>query len=306
MCDEEILKKNLHFYKALLDNLYDGVYFMDLDRKILYWNVAAERITGYARSEVEGTRCWDNILMHVDMAGKRLCEEACPAAKTMQSGTPCEAEVFLHHKRGYRVPVRVRITPIHDENGVVIGGLEVFSDNSEKIASLSMIEDLKEKVFQDALTALPNRRFLERFITSRLDEMHRYNWGFGLIFIDIDHFKDINDTYGHEVGDEALKMVAGSLRHSSRSFDTLGRWGGEEFVAAVVNVGTESLRRISERYRAMIESSLLDADGKSIRLTVSLGATIAKGNDTLMSIVKRADRLMYQSKQAGRNCTTLG
>lgn len=300
------MKKNLNFYKALLDNLYDGVYFMDLDRKILYWNRAAERITGFTREEVEGSHCWDNILMHVDMDGRKLCEEACPAAKTMQGGKPCEAEVFLHHKKGYRVPVRVRITPIQDDSGSVIGGLEVFSDNSEKIASLSMIEDLKEKVFQDPLTALPNRRFLERFIMSRLDEMNRYNWGFGLIFIDIDHFKDVNDRFGHDVGDEALKMVAGSLRHSSRSFDIVGRWGGEEFVAAVVNVDTDSLRRIAERYRVMIESSLMDAEGKAIKLTVSLGATIAKEKDTIMSIVKRADHLMYRSKQAGRNCITLG
>jgi len=300
------LKKNMNFYKALLDNLYDGVYFMDLDRKILYWNMAAERITGYARNEVEGSHCWDNILMHVDMDGKKLCEDACPAAKTMQGGVPCEAEVFLHHKNGYRVPVRVRITPIHDESGAVIGGLEVFSDNTEKISSLSMIEELKEKAFQDPLTALPNRRFLERFITSRLDEMNRYKWSFGLIFIDIDRFKEVNDRYGHNVGDEALKMVAGSLRHSSRSFDTVGRWGGEEFVAAVVNVDADSLRRIAERYRAMIESSLLDAEGEFIQLTVSLGATIAREHDTIQSIVKRADNLMYQSKQAGRNCITLG
>ena len=303
---EVFLKRDLNFYKALLDNLYDGVYFMDLDRKILYWNRAAERITGYTRSEVEGSHCWDNILMHVDMDGKSLCEGVCPASKTMQSGVPCEAEVFLHHKSGYRVPVRVRITPIHDDSGAVVGGLEVFNDNSEKIASLSMIEDLKGKAFQDPLTGLPNRRFLERFILSRLDEMGRYNWGFGLLFIDIDHFKQINDRYGHNVGDEALKMVANSLLHSSRSFDTVGRWGGEEFVAALINVDSDSLRRIAERYRAMIESSQLDVDGHSIKLTVSLGATIGRVNDTILSIVKRSDRLMYRSKQAGRNRVSLG
>ena len=101
-------------------------------------------------------------------------------------------------------------------------------------------------------------------------------------------------------------MMAQTLVHSSRSFDTVGRWGGEEFVVAVVNVDWDKLSHIAERYRRMIESSTVITGGADIRMTVSLGATLACQGDTLDSLVKRADGLMYQSKLAGRNCVTLG
>jgi diguanylate cyclase (GGDEF)-like protein len=136
--------------------------------------------------------------------------------------------------------------------------------------------------------------------------MARYGWSFGLIFLDIDRFKLVNDSFGHDTGDEALRMVARTLTHTSRSFDVVGRWGGEEFVAIVINVDRDGLRRIAERYRAMIENSDLTVDGMTVRITVSLGATQARSDDSLLSLVKRADRLMYQSKQRGRNCVTLG
>jgi diguanylate cyclase (GGDEF)-like protein/PAS domain S-box-containing protein len=303
---EQVLEKSIEFYKSLLDNLYDGVYFLDRERSIQYWNKGAERITGYSRSEVEGSHCWDNILMHVDSEGKSLCQDRCPAWKTMERAIPSEAEVFLHHKNGHRIPVSVKVTPISDETGIIVGAVEIFRDNSEKLASLSLIEDLQEKAFQDTLTSLPNRRYMDRYLMSKLDEISRYDWTFGLIFLDIDHFKAINDTYGHDVGDEALKMLARTLSHSSRSFDTVGRWGGEEFVIAVVNVDRDKLLHIAERYRRMIESSTVTTGGTDFRMTVSLGATLAGQGDTLDSLVKRADELMYQSKLAWRNCVTLG
>jgi diguanylate cyclase (GGDEF)-like protein/PAS domain S-box-containing protein len=299
------LEKNIEFYKTLLDNLYEGVYFLDRERFIHYWNKGAERITGYSRDEVEGSNCWDNILMHVDSEGKSLCQDRCPARKTMEGGIPAEAEVFLHHKNGHRIPVSIKVTPIHDETGVIVGAVEIFRDNSEKLASLSLIEDLQEKAFQDTLTSLPNRRYMDRYLMAKLDESSRYDWTFGLIFLDIDHFKLINDTYGHDVGDEALKMLAQTLVHSTRSFDTVGRWGGEEFVVAVVNVDRDKLLHIAERYRRMIESSTVTTGGSGLKMTVSLGVTLACEGDTLDSLVKRADGLMYQSKLAGRNCVTM-
>jgi len=303
---ELVLEKNIEFYKSLLDNLYDGVYFMDQERFIRYWNKGAERITGYSRSDVEGFRCQDNILMHVDSEGNNLCQALCPARKSMDGGISADAEVFLHHKNGHRVPVNVRVSPIRNENGAIVGAVEIFRDNSEKLASLSLIEELQEKAFQDTLTSLPNRRYLDKYLVSKLDESSRYEWTFGLIFFDIDHFKAVNDTFGHDVGDEALKMVARTLVHSSRSFDTVGRWGGEEFVVVVVNVDSDKLCNIAERYRSMVENSTVTTGSVDFKVTVSLGATLACPGDTLDSLVKRADGLMYQSKLAGRNRVTLG
>jgi PAS domain S-box-containing protein len=113
------------FYKSILDNMYDGVYFIDLDRRITYWNKGAERITGYGSGEVLGTRCSDNVLMHVDEEGNPLCStDTCPAVGSMQAAEDCEAEVYLHHKGGHRVPIITRISPLID-NGDVRGAVEV-------------------------------------------------------------------------------------------------------------------------------------------------------------------------------------
>ena len=116
-------------HRRILDEIQDGVYFLDTDRRITYWNRGAERITGFKSDEVLGRCCSDNILMHVDHAGLQLCKGHCPAARTIADGSFQEDEVFLHHKQGHRVPVRVRTSPVRDEAGGIIGAVEIFNDN---------------------------------------------------------------------------------------------------------------------------------------------------------------------------------
>jgi len=99
-------------YHDLLENIQEGVYFTDLDRRITFWNKAAEKITGYKAKNVIGVRCRDNILQHVDDTGLGLCQSLCPLAATMRDGKGREMEAYLHHKKGHRVPVRIRATPL--------------------------------------------------------------------------------------------------------------------------------------------------------------------------------------------------
>ncbi len=298
------MKHTHNFYRDLLDNLYDGVYLVDRDRTITYWNRGAERLSGFAAGEVVGSCCRDNILVHVDFRGRMLCAEGCPLAGAMEDGIERQAEIFLRHKDGHRLPVLVRVAPIRDAEGCITGAVEVFSDNSARMADLQKIEELQQQAFFDPLTALANRRYLELTLQTRLEEMARYGWRFGVLFLDVDHFKHINDRYGHETGDTALKMVAKTLAHCSRSFDTVGRWGGEEFVAIIVGVDETDVLAAAERYRQVIMHSALGVGSETVRMTVSIGATLAAPDDTAGSIVKRADELMYRSKQAGRNCIT--
>ena len=100
------------FFSELLDNLTDGVYFVDRERRIVYWNKAAERITGFSKSEVIGCRCLDNILTHVNEEGGNLCHSGCPLAQTIEDGKSRKADVFLHHKDGHRQPVLVGVAPV--------------------------------------------------------------------------------------------------------------------------------------------------------------------------------------------------
>ena len=292
------------FFKGLLDNLYDGVYFVDSNRTILYWNKGAEQLTGFSAAEVKGSHCWNNLLMHVDGQCTSQCLDGCPLHLSMKTGTPSEAEIFLQHKDGHRVPVRVRVAPVRDGEGNIIGAVEIFNDNSEKLRALDMIEELQRKVFIDPLTELANRRYVDTALPTRFDELTRYGWQFGVVMMDIDRFKVINDTHGHEIGDKALTMVAKTLLSSSRSSDIIGRWGGEEFIAILSNVSALQLRKGAERYRSLVERSSLRIEDGAVNLTISIGATLVVPGDTPASIVKRADQLMYESKARGRNLVT--
>jgi diguanylate cyclase (GGDEF)-like protein/PAS domain S-box-containing protein len=294
-----------HFYKNLLDNIYDGVYFVDINRKILYWNTSAEKLTGYGSSEMVGRHCWDNILMHVDNKGTSLCKGFCPLVKATTEQRMLEEEIFLRHKDGHRVPVLVRVSPVRDSNGQVIGALEIFSDNSPKITLMQRIEEIRKMALLDPLTQLGNRGYAENSLHARFDEMERYNWPFGVLFIDIDHFKEVNDSYGHDVGDKVLKMVAMTLRNSVRASDIVARWGGEEFVAIMLAVTKDQLYALANKIRILVEKSSFTARQNRIKVTVSIGAALAQPGDTVSTLIARADHLMYQSKISGRNVVTL-
>lgn len=293
------------FYRELLDNLYDGVYFVDTERTILYWNDAAEKMTGYSREDVEGSYCWDNLLRHVDDKGTNLCKGQCPLERAIKEDRVLDSEVYFHHRDGHRVPVLVRVSPVHDRNGKVMGAVEVFSDNSPKIELTRKVRELERMALLDPLTKLGNRRYGEMNLAGKLREYKRYGWPFGVLFIDIDHFKVVNDTYGHDTGDKVLRIVAATIINGLRSSDVVSRWGGEEFVAFVANIDKESLLHVAEKIRTLVESSSIHMDEADMNVTVSIGATLAKKKDTAAGLIKRADDLMYQSKKEGRNRTSM-
>jgi diguanylate cyclase (GGDEF)-like protein/PAS domain S-box-containing protein len=293
------------FYETLLDNLSDGVYFVDQERRITFWNQAAAQITGFAKSEVLGKRCADNLLRHVDARGNSLCEGACPLSYTLRDGLRRSASVFLHHKSGYRLPVAIGVSPITDSRQKIIGAVEIFRDDSATIAALDKIKDLEGLAYIDGLTHLANRTYLQTFIISRFNEFRRLGLSFGVIFADVDRFKQVNDSFGHQVGDKVLKMVAQTLVKNCRSFDLAGRWGGEEFLCVLTKLtGPDHIVTIAERLRSLVESSWFSARDYSLQVTISLGVTLARIQDSPETLIQRADELMYQSKAAGRNCIT--
>ena len=290
----------------VLENLHDGLYFTDTHRVITFWNHAAERITGYTAAEVLGRSCAANILVHVDTDGRSLCRGLCPLALTMADSVGREAEVFLRHKDGHRVPVLVRTGPLKDRQGQVVGGIELFTDLSNILANNSRVRELEQLALLDNLTQLANRTYLLREIEARFEEMRRYGIPFGLLFMDIDFFKRFNDTYGHDVGDAVLKLVANTFTANSRAFDVYGRWGGEEFVGVIRSIDAEDLAALGNRMRVLVNQSFLMHDEARLGVSISLGATVAHPDDTAESLIKRADQLLYQSKKEGRNRLTLG
>ncbi|MDP2847708.1 MAG: sensor domain-containing diguanylate cyclase [Humidesulfovibrio sp.] len=293
------------FYKDILDNLFDGIYFVDQSRRLTYWNRGAERISGYKAEEVLGRNCASNILKHITQDGEELCNGGCPLAQTLADGQPREADVFLHHKSGHRVPVAVRISPILDESQTIVGAVEIFSDATSRVRLMSELNELKSQTQADPLTGLGNRRCAGLEFKRRMSELQRGNQPFGLLFVDIDNFKAVNDDYGHDVGDRVLAMVAKTLKSALRGVDTVCRWGGEEFVALVPKVDEQVFQAVAERMRRFVEVTPIPVNGDSLSVTVSVGGSLAKSTDTLTSLAARADAMMYAAKHAGKNRVSL-
>jgi diguanylate cyclase (GGDEF)-like protein/PAS domain S-box-containing protein len=288
--------------REILNRVPAGIYITDRERKILFWNKAAESITGYPAEEVTGSFCFQNILMHIDERGTNLCKGVCPLAHSLTDGTSHEKEVFLHHKDGHRVSVNVHTFPLKNPQGKITGAAEIFTNTNPITDMQSRIRQLEKIAMLDSLSNLPNRLHMESELKLRLNEFLRYKQPFGVLFLDIDHFKKFNDTWGHDAGDKVITTVAATLRAASRPSDIFGRWGGEEFVGIIFNIIPQNIELIAHRYRKLIEKTSISLDKAKIGITVSIGATIARPEDTPESLIKRADKLMYDCKKSGRNC----
>ena len=291
-------------YKVFLDELYDGVYFVDTERRIKYWNKAAEALTGYAPSEVVGHFCYDNILCHTDDSGHELCHDECPLQKSMEIHQKCKADVYLKHKQGHRVSVSVRVAPINNGKGELIGAVEVFLDNHSRKKLERHTEELSRIAYYDSLTGLVNRRYLEMRLEQVGQEFVTFGRRFAFILFDVDHFKQVNDTCGHQGGDVVLANVAQLLAHNLRATDSVGRWGGEEFLAVLPETSIERAEALANRCRGLLASASVSLDGKQLCPTVSAGVAEFRAGDDIAAVLKRVDAALYQSKSDGRNRVT--
>jgi diguanylate cyclase (GGDEF)-like protein len=187
---------------------------------------------------------------------------------------------------------------------VLIGGVLVF--NVRRLRASEAL--LREESRTDPLTGLPNRRRLLETARSQLAHAARHQLPISVLVIDIDHFKTINDRFGHVAGDRILTAVARTLRETLRQEDTIARLGGEEFVAVLPGTGAQDAEPVAERCRRSIEDADLSVEGARCPLTVSVGVAEYVGNVILTpeEIIARADKALYRAKQAGRNCIRIG
>ncbi len=212
--------------RAIFDMLHEGLYTVDRDRRITYWNQSAQRITGFSDDDACGQGCSENMLVHVNAEGVRLCDGFCPIRQAINTGETVESHMFLRHRDGHRVPVDARVTPIRDESGEITGAAQAFSERVTMCTVDDPIGELECFALVDDLTGLANRRMLRSALETKFAEMNRYRWRFGVLFLDIDHFKRVNDQHGHDIGDEVLKVVSNTLLSNVRTLDIAGRWGG--------------------------------------------------------------------------------
>lgn len=290
------------FYKQMLDHLGEGVYFVDRDRRILYWNGEAESISGYSAGEVLHSFCYMNILDHVDEQMNSLCTTRCPLLRAMETGKGVEGRVFLRHKSGNRVPVDVKVAPVRDGRGEIVGAVEVFSDATSAVQVEKLNESLRQLIHIDPLTRIPNRLALIEALEREFQRFRRYGTVFSVIFADIDHFKGVNDTFGHAAGDGALQWFARKVRSFLRKADLVGRYGGEEFLILLPATEAGAAAHTAEQLRTHLSAGSCPYTESVI--TASFGVTGVGPEDSVQSLVDRADAALYVSKRQGRNRVT--
>ena len=158
----------------------------------------------------------------------------------------------------------------------------------------------------DPLTGLPNRALFSDRLNQELARARRRNGRFAMVFLDLDHFKQVNDSFGHDVGDQVLRQIAGRLRDSVRAADTVGRIGGDEFVVLMAQLSdSDSILALAEKLRAVLRRPLL-VDGHEMNISCSIGVAVyPEDGDDAVALTKGADDAMYHAKEAGRDCVRL-
>lgn len=182
---------------------------------------------------------------------------------------------------------------------ILYGVIEDITVSEEQKSELKRLnKELQELSIRDTLTGLYNRRKLDEILLYEMNRYERTKQSFGIMLLDIDFFKKVNDTYGHSVGDEVLIKIATLLNNSVRKMDDVIRWGGEEFLIVCPETNLKGILHLAESIRNIIEEYEFDIVKK---LTISLGISVIQEDDTLDSIVNRSDKYLYKAKELGRN-----
>jgi diguanylate cyclase (GGDEF)-like protein len=195
----------------------------------------------------------------------------------------------------------VRVSPIRDKQGSITGAVEIFSDNSATRELEKRACELEALAYSDALTGVANRRYIDLKVQQAIQEVELFDRPYGLILIDLNGFKEINDTYGHAVGDGMLKAVCETLRRYLRPTDVLGRWGGDEFVIVARDVTPDSLEHLATRCRQVLAETAVPVGDRQAKASVSIGSVLLEKGESSTSAFIRADQLLYVDKCAGRS-----
>lgn len=278
------LEKKVQDYISLVDE-HIITSSTDLAGKIIYTSKAFCRISQYTEEELIGKN--HRIIRHPDMPASVYDE----LWNTISMDKPWAGEIKNIAKDGSFYWVYAAIAPTWDDDGKKIGYTAIRQDITDK----KRIEELS---VTDRLTGLYNRLKLDEVFTYEITQTKRYQTPLSIILLDIDHFKQVNDTYGHQTGDLVLQEMAKILRSLGRQSDTIGRWGGEEFLIILPKTDRINAMQIGEKIRFSIENHLFPIIGKK---TASFGISEFQNGDDQNTLVERADNALYRAKKEGRN-----
>lgn len=274
------------------------MYGTDLQGKCTFINPAALAMLGWQKAEQALGQNQHDLFHHHYPSGDPYPQRACPIHKTTQDGQTRRIEEWFIRANGEGFPVNLVVTPLHKKDQLV-GSVVVFQDITE-------VKKLQQKLIDqsrfDALTGLANRRYLLEQMHQELERIKRNQHNAVLIMADLDHFKRVNDTYGHAAGDQVLKAFAKLMSDTLRKTDIIGRLGGEEFVLLLPETQLDYALVLAERLRQNVNQFALTLAGNCIQFTVSLGVVeVDRHYKDIETALAQADNALYQAKQHGRN-----
>ncbi|WP_052177667.1 diguanylate cyclase [Methylotenera sp. G11] len=262
------------------------------DRKIIWCNKAMSTILGYTQSELLGS---STKMLFADEA---MYETVGRNAYPLKSGAPYRTQFEMKKVDGHKVWIEISGAAIPYDSGL---SLWLVNDIS-KLKALE--EELKHQIDHDFLTGLRSRAWFMEQATIELHRASRFNTPLSLLMLDIDFFKLVNDTYGHQAGDIALKSVAQFMQKILRDFDMCARMGGEEFMILLPQTNQDKALEVAERIRLFIQNTQvpLPTGESSLQLTVSIGlSSLSSKEDNIDDLINKADKALYQAKHTGRN-----
>ena len=297
---EAELRQSEERYRLLAENAWDVVWTMAPDATITYVSPSVERVRGITPEEAMH-QTTDQI--HPPESAARNIDYFQRLFSAITAGTEPPGfrdELEYYRKDGSIMTGDLQVIPYVDAEGRVVEILGVTRDISER----KMFEaELTRLAVTDPLTGLWNRRHTGELLSADLAQAHRNGQALTLLMIDVDNFKSINDTHGHQTGDRVLVEVATRLREQIRSTDVVGRWGGEEFVVLLRYCGLRDAVATAEKLRRRIAEAPFDT---LFSVSVSIGAAELQDTDDLASWIERADTALYAAKRAGRNTVATG
>lgn len=272
-----------------LDASPDAVIITNAQGVIEFANRGVEVITGYSLSDVIGrTPALFQSGQHDDAFYQRLWH-------TLQAGETFRATFVNRHKRGHLIHCEETISPVRLQQAGITHFVSIIKDLTDRVHAE---QTLREQATQDGLTGLLNRRAGELQLESAYFAARELSKPFCVMLVDVDHFKAINDTHGHLVGDAVLQRLARVLRTSVRGTDHVARWGGEEFLLILPGCELAAALELAERIRARVHGTGFDEVGV---VTSSVGVAQIRLDETLAGLIDRADKALYAAKRAGRN-----
>jgi diguanylate cyclase (GGDEF)-like protein len=288
------------FQGRLLDNMYDAVVFIDGAGRVVLWNRGTERLTGVPAASVRGEMWHPELLGLSDEKGHPVNETDCPIHTAIRCGAQSLRRLTILGRGRRPVAVDTHAIPVIDEQGISQGAILLFHDASSETSLEQRCQSLHEKATKDPLTQVANRAEFDRVHAMFVAAHQQQQVPCSLLMCDLDRFKRVNDTFGHQAGDEAIKCLASLLKSSCRPGDLVARYGGEEFVLLCADCDNASAARRADQVRkALSQVPQPKMEGRSV--TVSFGVTEIQPGDTPETMLRRADRALLMAKSNGRN-----